>query len=426
VKHQQLFIHAIVYAEAHAVSLGGTAGDGEYPTAKDTSAPDRYVALPNGAVVVEDGKIMEIIADRSMLDGRDLEGYEVIDLEGKLLIPGFVDVHVHGGGGYDVMAGEVTDIQGMSRFHASHGTTTILPTTLTADQQSIERAVRSIVMAMEQGAEGADIVGIHLEGPFISPHRCGAQHPDHIREPSIEELDAYLRLAEGHVKLITAAPERPHAMEMIRHAVQHGVTVSIGHSDATFEVVQEAVRQGASHVTHLFNGMRPLHHREPGVAGGALMLDELSVELICDGWHVHRDLVEFVFRVKPDEKVVLITDAMSAAGLPDGDDYQLGGLPCYKADGQVRLKSSGDLAGSCLTLDAALRNVMQFTGRSLAEVLPTLTINPARAVGIDGRKGSIAPGKDADFAVLDDHFQVAATFVRGKCVYSSEAERGLC
>jgi len=417
VKHKQLLINAIVYADANAAVTGNITGDGERQSVKGASPQERYVALPNGAVVVEDGKIKEIFADRSMLDGQDLSVYEVIDLEGKLLIPGFVDVHVHGGGGYDAMSGEVADIQGMSRFHASHGTTSILPTTLTADRASIERAVRSIVEAIRQGAEGADIAGIHLEGPFISPQRCGAQHPDHIREPSTEELDSYLRLAEGHVKLLTAAPERPHAMEMIRHAVQHGVTVSIGHSDAAFEVVQEAVRNGATHVTHLFNGMRPLHHREPGVAGGALLLDELTVELICDGWHVHRDLVEFVFRIKPDEKVVLITDAMSAAGLPDGDDYQLGGLPCCKVDGQVRLKSSGDLAGSCLTLDEALRNAMQFTGRSLADVLPTLTINAARAVGIDDRKGSIAPGKDADFTVLDDRFRVTAAYVRGKCVF---------
>ena len=417
-KQQQLFIHAIVYAEAGSAGApeGSAAGDGKRQ-APGASPGDRYVALPDGAVIVEDGKIREIIADRSTLDGRDLSGYEVIDLGGQLLIPGFVDVHVHGGGGYDAMAGEAAHIQGMSRFHASHGTTSILPTTLTADRASIERAVLSIVEAIRQGSEGADIVGIHLEGPFISPQRCGAQHPDHIREPSIEELDAYLRLADGYVKLITTAPERPNAMEMIRHAVQRGVTVSIGHSDATLDVVREAVRHGASHVTHLFNGMRPLHHREPGVAGGALLLDELTVELICDGWHVHRDLVELVFRVKPDEKVVLITDAMSAAGLPDGDDYQLGGLPCYKADGQVRLKSSGDLAGSCLTLDEALRNAMRFTGRSLAEVLPSLTINPARAVGIADRKGSIAPGKDADFAVLDGRFQVTAAYVRGKCVY---------
>ena len=299
---------------------------------------------------------------------------------------------------------------------------------MTAPRNELERAVDGVVRAMERGvaAGGAEVLGLHLEGPFLNPRRCGAQNPALIRPFDRDEMEDLLARGRGAVRLVTLAPECGDALRRIGALRDRGVTVSIGHSEADSETVRRAIEAGASHFTHLFNAMNPLHHREPGVAGGALMLDELSVELICDGWHVHRDLVEFVFRVKPDEKVVLITDAMSAAGLPDGDDYQLGGLPCYKADGQVRLKSSGDQAGSCLTLDAALRNVMQFTGRSLAEVLPTLTINPARAVGIDGRKGSIAPGKDADFAVLDDHFQVAATFVRGKCVYSSEAERGLC
>lgn len=376
-----------------------------------------YEILPNGAVKVEGGKITEIIRDADALSAADTDGYEIVDLQGQLLLPGFVDVHVHGGGGYDAMHGDAEHIRGMSSYHAAHGTTSLLVTTLTADRPSIERAVVSILEAIEQGVDGADIAGIHLEGPFISPARCGAQHPAHVREPSVEELASYIRLAKGNVRLLTIAPERPQALEVIRYAVQQGVTVSLGHSDATLEEIRAAVRSGARHVTHMFNGMRPLHHREPGVAGAAMMLDELAVELICDGYHVHPELIDFIFRVKPRERVVLVTDAVSAAGLPDGDDYHLGGLPCYKKDGQVRLKSTGDLAGSCLTMDAALRHAMAYTGLALSEVLPALTINPARQAGISSRKGLIAPGMDADLIVLDNSYEVVATYVRGRLVY---------
>lgn len=399
-----IYRHATVYAASTASEIGTAA----------------YEILPNGAVKVENGKITEIIRDADAWSEAEMSGYELVDLRGNLLVPGFVDVHVHGGGGYDAMYGEEAHIQGMSRFHARHGTTSMLVTTLTADRSSIEQAIVSTLDAIEQGVDGADIAGIHLEGPFISPARCGAQHSEYIREPSIEELAAYVRLAKGSIKLLTIAPERPQAMEVIRYAVQQGITVSIGHTDATLGVIREAVRNGAQHVTHLFNGMRPLHHREPGTAGAAVMLDELAVELICDGYHVHPELIDFVFRVKPRDQVVLVTDAMSAAGLPDGDDYDLGGLPCYKRDGQVRLKSTGDLAGSCLTMDAALRHALNYTGLELVNVLPALTINPARQAGISDRKGSIAPGMDADLIVLNSSHEVMATYVRGRLVY----ERG--
>lgn len=416
---KKLLYQAVVYAEhgaAIASQMRGMAC-GRSPQSADAAGSGPYEILNGGAVLIEDGKIAAVYADEGAWANLDISDCELIDLDGRLLVPGFVDVHVHGGGGYDVMRGDVSHIQGMSRFHATHGTTTILPTTLTAEHHRIERAIAAIVDAIEEGPAGADIAGIHLEGPYISPDRCGAQHPEYVRDASIAELDRYIRLSEGRIRLITIAPERPQALELIRYAAEQGITVSLGHTDATWAIMQEAVRQGASHVTHLFNGMRPLHHREPGAAGAALMLDELTVELICDGHHVHPDLIRFVHRVKPQGKIVLITDAMEAAGLPDGEEYQLGGLACFKRDGQVRLKSRGDLAGSCLTMDAALRNALRFTGSTLAEILPMLTINPARQAGIAASKGSIAPGKDADLTVLDDDFQVRATYVKGKRVY---------
>lgn len=372
--------------------------------------------IDGGSVFVKDGRI-EAISTKSF-NGRAENVDQLINLNGQSLVPGFIDVHVHGGGGYDAMRGCVEDIDGMSLFHAQHGTTSFLPTTLTADPLSIEKAIDSIVKTSENGTRGAEVLGVHLEGPFINEKRSGAQNLLYIREPSIEELDRYCEIAKGNIRLMTLAPEQPGAIEFIRHAFHKGVTISIGHSDATYHIVKQAIEAGANHITHLFNGMRPLHHREPGVAGTALMSDELAVELICDGFHIHPDLINYVFRTKSLEKIILITDAVSAAGQPNGDNYELGGLPCYMKDGQVRLKESNDLAGSCLTMIEALRNALAFTGRPLQEILPTLTINPARQIGVSGRKGSIEIGKDADLIVLDDNIKLQATYVKGEEVYS--------
>lgn len=371
--------------------------------------------IDGGSIVVENERIEAILESKDSVDNVD----SFLNLNGRHLVPGFVDVHVHGGGGYDAMSGHVEDIDGMSLFHAKHGTTSFLPTTLTADHLSTERVIGNIVKAIENGTRGAEVLGLHLEGPFINEKRSGAQNPLYIREPSIHELDRYCELAKGNIRLITLAPEQPGAIEFIRHAYQKGVTISIGHSDATYHMMKLAIGAGATHITHLFNGMRPLHHREPGVAGAALMHDELTVELICDGFHIHSDLINYVFRTKSLENIILITDAISAAGQPDGNNYELGGLPCYMKDGQVRLKESNDLAGSCLTMIEALRNALAFTGRPLYEILPTLTINPARQIGVSDRKGSIEIGKDADLIVLDDNIKLQATYVKGKEVFSN-------
>ncbi len=338
-----------------------------------------------------------------------------MDLQGRMLVPGFIDLHVHGGGGADVTNGTAADVAKAARLHASKGTTAWLPTTMTAEREVTEQAIRNIRKAMLAGTGGADIVGIHLEGPFLNPVRCGAQPAERMRLPVQEELDAYLNLSDNQVRLLTIAPELPGAMELIRYACERGVTISIGHSDANYEQVRAAVQAGTSHVTHLFNGMRPLHHREPGVAGAALMHDELAVELICDGVHVRPELIEYVIRTKPQEQIVLITDAVEACGCADGR-YQLGEQEVYVANGEVRLTATNDLAGSMLTLDQALRNAVQFSGQPLERIVPMLSLHPARQIGIDNRKGTIAPGKDADLVVLNDKLEVEAVYVRGNRV----------
>jgi N-acetylglucosamine-6-phosphate deacetylase len=372
--------------------------------------------LKNASLYVRNGLIERIFSSQ---DENMVMAEETIDVCGAYLAPGFVDVHVHGGGGCDAMSGNPQDIYGMSQFHAARGTTSFLPTTLTHTRSTIEKAIKSIVEAMEKGTEGAEVLGIHLEGPFLNKLHCGAQNPEYIRAGTLEEMQSYIELAKGNVRLMTIAPEQEGAMDMIQYAVEQGVTISLGHSDATYEVVQRSVQAGASHVTHLFNGMRPLHHREPGMAGSALMMDELAVELICDGVHVNRELVSYIFRVKPLEQIILISDCVAPAGCPEGE-YQLGALPVYLKNGQVRLinedRTLGSLAGSSLTMDQALRNSIEYTGLSLEQILPSLTLSPARQIGLDHRKGSIEAGKDADLVILDEHYHVMATYVKGRKV----------
>lgn len=373
----------------------------------------------SGYLRIRGGKIAEL---GEMQAGRSplTEGAQVVDAGGAIVTPGFVDVHVHGGGGYDAMSGRPEDVDGMSLFMASKGATAFLPTTMTVGTELLREAVAAIGSAVERGTPGAEAAGIHLEGPFLNPKRCGAQNPADMRPPSADELLAYIELAKGHIRLMTIAPEMPGAERVIRLAKSRGITVSVGHSDAAFGQVREAVQWGVSHVTHLFNGMNGLHHRDPGVPGAALVTDELAVEVIGDLIHVHPEVIKLVFRTKPRDKIVLITDGISASGLPDGQ-YSLGGQPIVTRNGEARLLmpdgSGGSLAGSMLTPDRALANVMAATGLPLEEVLPALTINPSRQAGLGSRKGSLEAGKDADFVLLDDRYEVVATYVKGRKVY---------
>ncbi len=386
----------------------------------DIYTPEEIVR--QGSVIICDGKIENIL---SQGESHGLEvSAEIVDGKGGLLLPGFIDLHVHGGGGFDVMDGTSEAIRGMCRYHAAYGTTALLPTTLTADQTQLKQVVRVIADMTHAQHDGAEVLGVHLEGPFLNPKRCGAQNPIHMRSPSLRELAVYIEQAKGHIRLMTIAPELVGAQAVIAYAVSKGITVSLGHTDASYDQVKEAAAWGASHITNLFNGMRPLHHRDPGVAGGALLVDDLTVELICDGIHVHPEVFSLVLRQKPRDRVVFITDSIAAAGLPDGD-YQLSGLPVRSSQQQVRLLHEdgrlGELAGSSLTMLNALRNGLAFTGLSLHDLLPLLTLNPAKQIGVQERKGSIEIGKDADLLLLNPQFHLCSTFVKGRRVYSASS-----
>ncbi|SFA79403.1 N-acetylglucosamine-6-phosphate deacetylase [Cohnella sp. OV330] len=372
-----------------------------------------------GAGRIEDGRLL-IGADGRIeaVGGAELEAAEaqVLDLGGKTVIPGLIDQHVHGGGGWQAMDATYEGLNGMSLYHAANGTTSFLATTESAAEAEIADALRNAVKAAARGLEGAELLGVHLEGPFLNPIRCGAQDKANIRPANPDELGRYLEAAGGLIRLVTLAPEIEGGMEAAERLSRAGVTVSVGHSDATLAQMREAIRHGATQTTHHFNGMSPFHHREPGVAGAGLICPELATELIADGIHVHPDAVKLLYDVKGARGVCVITDAVYCAGLPDGE-Y---GDTTMK-DGQVWLKDGSSLAGSSLTMLQALRNVLRFTGRPLEEVLPSLTEVPARQIGVSGRKGRLEAGMDADFLVLDGALELQSTFVRGREVYSKKA-----
>lgn len=375
--------------------------------------PDKVI--DNGSMLVNSSGRIERIESHQMGVSPDTI---VKDLNGQTVLPGFIDIHVHGGNGYNFMNATFEDLDGMSKFHARHGTTSFLATTTTSSEEKINRALSCAVRSLKSGLNGAELLGVHLEGPFINEVRSGSQDKSEIRKPDLIELGHFLMISENNIKLVTIAPEMKNGMELVRFLAEKGVAISIGHSDATFQQVNEAVENGVSHTTHHFNGMRPFHHREPGVAGAGFMMPGLTTELIGDGIHVDPEVVKFLFETKGIMKVCLITDAVFCAGLPEGDYC---GVSVSK-EGKVSLKDGSSLAGSSLTMMQALKNVMSYTGYSLMEVLPSLTLVPAEEIKIDQYKGSLEVGKDADFLIVNDELSILSTFVRGIEVFSSQSK----
>ncbi|GEO25180.1 N-acetylglucosamine-6-phosphate deacetylase [Alicyclobacillus acidoterrestris] len=368
-----------------------------------------------GWVRVEEGRILDM-GDACTRPTPGKNGEVHIDAQGQWLLPGFIDVHVHGGSGAEVMDGTVKALECIGRFHATRGTTGWLPTTLTAPMGQLEQALAAVKAAQDKTA-GAQILGVHLEGPFISPKRCGAQNPDFVIPPSIEALKRLTAVTgSGLLKKVTIAPECAGALDTIRWLAEQGVISSIGHTDATSAETLAGVAAGATHATHLFNAMRGLHHREGGTVGAALLSEDVVCELIADGHHVDVDVMKLVYRLKGREQLVLITDAMAAAGMPDGA-YKLGLLDVVVEKGVATLKDDGHLAGSTLTMDAAVRNMVRQVGVHLCDAAYMASTVPARELGLIHRKGSIAVGKDADLVLLDEGLHVVSTWVAGKQVF---------
>jgi N-acetylglucosamine-6-phosphate deacetylase len=366
------------------------------------------------AIIVEKGRIREIV-NKEELSTTALTGAEVIEGKDKFIVPGYIDIHIHGGGGSDVMDGEYEAINQIAIAHSHFGTTSFLPTTMTMSKDKIIRSLRSICEAVKKGTEGAEILGIHMEGPYINPEKKGAQKEEDIKKISIEEFLEFNQASGNLIRLVTIAPEMPGAISLIKYLYKQGIIASVGHTNATYVQTQAGIQAGLSHVTHTFNAMRELHHREPGVVGAALTSPELMVEVIADGIHIHPVVLKILTKIKEGEKVVLITDAMRAAGLKEGT-YDLGGQEVIVTKGQARLKDE-TLAGSVLTMDKAVKNMVNKIGIQLPKAIQMASFNPARSIGIDDKKGSLEPGKDADIVILNKNLETELTIVAGKIVY---------
>jgi len=372
--------------------------------------------IQNPLLEVEDGLISEV-SSRSTTEVP--ANASLIDFGDAVLAPGFVDIHIHGGAGVDAMRASQSELPRLGQFLTRHGVTGYFPTTVAAPLDATCAALERLADAIEAAASTATNdnpvqarpLGIHLEGPFLSHKRRGVHPPENLVAPTLEIFERLWQAARGHVRMLTIAPEIPGAMEVIAEAARRNVCVSIGHSDAEMPIAQEAVTAGARHATHTFNAMRPLDHREPGIIGEVLSDDRLSADIIVDGIHLAPPVVKLFLRAKGRELAVLITDAISATGMPDGR-YQLGPIEVDVKDGKCM--SNGSLAGSVLTMDRAVRNVTQFSDWSLRDALRAATLNPARALGLAGHHGILSRGAEANFNVLSQAGEVLKTIVRGR------------
>ncbi|MCL2096527.1 MAG: N-acetylglucosamine-6-phosphate deacetylase [Oscillospiraceae bacterium] len=324
----------------------------------------------------------------------------------KLIIPGFIDIHSHGARGIDIMGADCGALIEMSGYYAGNGVTSLFASTSSAEHEDIMRTIGEVKKARDSGLAKINFAGIHLEGPYINENRAGAHDRKFIKPPDLNELDEIISgsLGEGLKLHITIAPEINGALDFIYHAVKKGATISLGHTEASGEIIKKAIELGAKSLTHLFNAMSPLHHREPGVSGSALVNDDIYAEIICDGIHLHPDIVKLAYRAKGIDKIIIVSDSMSAAGIPEGE-YNSGESRGVRVkDGRAFIKNpdgSETIAGSTSDLYAELNNFIDFTGCKLQNALLTVTRNPAECAGIYNGKGSVETGKDADFIILD-------------------------
>jgi N-acetylglucosamine-6-phosphate deacetylase len=367
--------------------------------------------LSDAAILIRDG-VIETIGPRS---GVSLPaGAREVYAPDKIATPGFIDVHIHGAGGHDVMEATHDALRTVSKTLAAGGTTSFLATTVTANPDTICRSAEGIAnyIALQYQAEDshAEVLGIHFEGPFISPARPGVHPLEWIRLPSADLLSKLIQAARGHAQLLTLAPELLGAMPCIDAARNAGLVVGMGHTDATYEQARAAIAHGVHHAVHVYNAMRPFSHRDSGVIGAVLTSPEVTAELIADGVHVEDTAMKMLLQAKGPGGVILISDGLSATGMPDGK-YVLGEMEVTVSGGVCR-NSEGKLAGSTLTLDRALRNIVNL-GVPLADALRMLTWNPAKLLGIEFKKGSLRPGADADILLLGQGLQVAQVFTRG-------------
>lgn len=378
-------------------------------TAQSLYTPVEKVYRP--VVIVDDGRVLEITS----ADHRELpRNARHLDFPAAVLAPAFVDLHIHGGARFDCMDSDAQALPSIERLLASHGVGSYFPTTVTAPLDKTLAAVERLADAIESDGvrsnQRAHPLGIHLEGPFLSHARRGVHPPADLLPPKLPTFDRLWQAARGNIKILTIAPELDGAAELIAEATRRGVCVSLGHTDADFDTSRRAVELGARHATHTFNAMRPLGHRDPGVLGEVLTDSRVTADIIADGIHLDHAIVKLFLEAKGEEHSVLITDATAATGMPDGR-YRLGSIEVEVKNGVCM--ADGHLAGSVLTMDRAVRNVMKFASWPLHQSLRLATLNPAAVAGVAATKGELKPGADADFVVLDSEGNVQQTILGG-------------
>lgn len=392
--------------------------DDNYILLKGVRVYSEQKIIDDGYIKIKNQKIIEMGSSNEL---SDKDGLNVIKIPAHFnAVPGFIDVHIHGVAGADTMDATKEALETMVMSLPKEGTTSFLATTMTQEGKQIENAlINTGKYIKEQQSPGkSEIIGVHLEGPFVNSTMAGAQPIQHIIDPDIALLKEWQKLSNKTIKLVTLAPERPGGLDMIRYLKANGIIASIGHTNATYDEVNEAIEAGANHVTHLFNQMRGLHHREPGVVGAAFLREELKAEIIVDGVHVRPEMVNLAFKQKQSDGLILITDSMRAKCLKNGK-YDLGGQEVTVKDGKAILED-GTLAGSILKLGHAVKNIIAFTGCSLGEAIEMVSVNPAKQLGIYDRKGSISVGKDADIVILDEEMEVYMTLCRGSLAFKRE------
>lgn len=355
---------------------------------------------------VEDGKIVRILPWGEKTADEDYGE--------KRLVPGFIDVHTHGAYGFDTNDGEPGGLRDWMRRIPEEGVTAILPTTVTQMPDVLSKAVANVARVVEEGYEGAEILGIHFEGPYLDMEYKGAQPPEAIAKPTVEQFRMYQEAARGLIKYITMAPEHDPEFALTRYCSSHGVVVSMGHSSATYDQALMGIANGAMSMTHVYNGMTPYHHRKPGLVGTAFRVRDIYGEIICDGCHSHLAALNNYFAAKGRDYAIMISDSLRAKHCPPGGDYELGGHPIeIGEDGLARLKGTDTIAGSTLYMNRGLKILVEDAMVPFDAALNSCTLNPARALRVDDRKGRLAAGCDADIVVLEDNYDVVQTWCKG-------------
>ena len=359
-----------------------------------------------------------ITMENGTITGIAGEGKADEDFGDCRIVPGFIDVHCHGAYGFDTNYADPEGLRKWTKNIVQDGVTSLLPTTVTESTDVLMKAVRNVANVVKEGYEGAHILGIHLEGPYLNVERKGAQPEEAIVKGTPEKFAALQKEADGLIKIVTLAPECDENHALIHYLSDHGVVASLGHSSATFSEAKSAFADGAKSITHTFNAMSPLHHREPGLAGAALRFHDQYSEIICDCHHVNADVLNIFFRCKNIDRAVMISDSLMCKGLPAGTKFIFGGHPCHVADdGLAYLDEDGHIAGSTMHTNIGLRNLVEKADVPFDQAIRSCTSNPADLLGLGNAKGRIRYGYDADLTVLNDDYSVVSTFVSGKCAY---------